>query len=217
MSTENLQKIENAVVVTIDADRIPTEDEILHLVDGFRAMFPINENELELLVRKLHSRLRIDMDMGSAVMEDHQSWLPARRPDIDPFYWNRFEKYLQRDSWPPKVLSTLDKVTDEILDLMGNPEKTSGWRRRGLVMGDVQSGKTATYTALCCKAADAGYRLIILLTGTLESLRRQTQERLDAGFVGLDSSGVLSQQRTTREVGVGLLNRSRTAGVFTST
>src|SRR5688500_17293780 len=83
-------------------------------------------------------------------------------------------------------------------------------------MGDVQSGKTASYTGLCCKAADAGYRLIILLTGTLESLRRQTQERLDTGFIGLDSSGFLSTRRQNRSVGVGLIDRTRTGVVFTS-
>jgi hypothetical protein len=85
-----------------------------------------------------------------------------------------------------------------------------------LVVGDVQSGKTATYTALSCKAADAGYRLIILLTGTLENLRRQTQERLDEGFVGLDSSEVLQQIRRTRAVGVGVIDNRKMAGVFTS-
>ena len=61
------------------------------------------------------------------------------------------------------------------------------------------------------------YRLIILLTGTLESLRRQTQERLDAGFVGLASSGVVNRNRQRREIGVGLINGARAAGVFTST
>ena len=86
------------------------------------------------------------------------------------------------------------------------------------MVGDVQSGKTATYTALACKAADAGYRLIILLTGTLENLRRQTQARLDEGFVRLDSSEVLQQAqiRLNRAVGVGVIDQRRTAGVFTS-
>ena len=67
---------------------------------------------------------------------------------------------------------------------MGNPEKPGAWKRRGLVVGDVQSGKTASYSALVNKAADAGYRMVILLTGMLENVRRQTQERLDAAFVG---------------------------------
>ena len=86
------------------------------------------------------------------------------------------------------------------------------------MVGDVQSGKTAAYTALTGKAADAGFRLIILLTGTLESLRRQTQERLDEGFVGLDSSEMLqeAQIRTNRAVGVGVIDQRRAAGVFTS-
>ena len=85
-------------------------------------------------------------------------------------------------------------------------------------MGDVQSGKTGMYTGLICKAADAGYRFIILLSGTLESLRRQTQERLDEGFVGLDSAGKLQQAHISQSlaVGVGVIDQSRFANVFTS-
>ena len=107
-------------------------------------------------------------------------------------------------------------MTDDILDLVGNPTQATPLKRRGLVVGDVQSGKTATYTALCCKAGDVGYRLIILLTGTLESLRRQTQERLDEGFVGLDSSGELRKIRSRAAIGVGLIDGRKDAGVFTS-
>ena len=141
----------------------------------------------------------------------------ARKPSIDPFYWSRYQINLRKQGLPPKVVLSLDKVTDDILDLSGNPVTNNGWPRRGLVMGDVQSGKTSNYTGLICKAADAGYRLVILLTGTLESLRRQTQERLDAGFVGLDSSGIVSRNKMRREIGVGLIDGARAAGVFTST
>ncbi len=115
------------------------------------------------------------------------------------------------------MVHTLDQVTDEILDLLGDPADLAFWSRRGLVLGDVQSGKTGTYTALTSKAADAGYRLVILLTGSLENLRRQTQERMDEGFVGLDSSGKLTAKvAQNRQVGVGLLDSRRAAGVFTS-
>src|SRR5260370_42124925 len=117
---------------------------------------------------------------------------------------------------PHRSLTTLDRIPDDILDLLGNSTHAPPWKRRGLVVGDVQSGKTATYTALCCKAGDAGYRLIILLTGTLESLRRQTQERLDEGFVGFDSSGILNKIKNRRAVGVGTIDARRSAGVFTS-
>ena len=92
--------------------------------------------------------------------------------------------------------------------------KTTPWQRRGLVAGDMQSGETATYTALCFQAGDAGYRLIILLTDALERLRRQTQERLDEGFVGLDSSGELRKVRSQAKIGVGPIDRFKVPGAL---
>lgn len=217
MSIENVRHIESSLLVSLPADRAPKEEEISDLAGRLRVVFPVNDEEFADLIKHLHAKLAITMDAGTALVgEDHAPWLSARRPAIDPFYWDRFQTYLQRREWPPQVIVTLDQVTDAILDLLGDPQRPGVWKRRGLVLGDVQSGKTATYTGLCCKAGDAGYRLIILLTGTLETLRRQTQERLDEGFVGLDSSGILSQIRSNRAVGVGTIDARRSAGVFTS-
>jgi hypothetical protein len=86
------------------------------------------------------------------------------------------------------------------------------------VVGDVQSGKTASYSALICKAADAGYKMVVLLTGTLENVRRQTQERLDAAFVGLDSRDFLAkgQLKHKTHIGVGQIDSRREGVVFTS-
>src|SRR5262249_62390301 len=120
-----------------------------------------------------------------------------------------FKLWLQRQKWPAGVIRGLDGSTEDLLDLLGNPEEKDTWKRRGLVLGDVQSGKTATYSALICKAADAGYRFIVLLTGTIENLRRQTQERLDASFVGFDSSERLKRNGRNTRVGGGLLNGTR--------
>ena len=175
--SENASKIENAATTLLPPYPVPTEDEVFSMVQLLRNSFPVTDDERDAIIRRLHATLQITMDTGTAIVEDHHvSWLPARKAEIEPFYWERFVKYLRRDKWPPRVIGSLDRVTDEILDLMGNPAKESSWSRRGLVMGDVQSGKTATYTALCNKAADAGYRMIVLLTGTLENLRKQTQE-----------------------------------------
>lgn len=218
MPIDNAVNLENAVVTTLAKDRIPTEDEVLSLATALRHIpnYVVSDEEFSDVIRRLHARLQVNMDTGTAIVEPYQSWLPARKPEITPYYWNRYSDYLLQQGYPPRVVSTLDRVTDEILDLLGNPVAASAWKRRGLVLGDVQSGKTSNYTGLICKAADAGYRLVILMTGTLENLRRQTQERLDAGFVGLDSSGLLARERTTREVGVGRIDKTRAAGVFTS-
>ena len=218
----NAQRLQVAVSTSLAVDRVPTEIEIFELASALRKieMYNISDQEFDIVIKKLHVALALDMGVGSYVVNEHDPWLQARKAQINPFYWSRYRTDLIKQGWGAKVVNSLDKVTDEILDLMGNPIGKSGWPRRGLVMGDVQSGKTSNYTGLICKAADAGYKLVILLTGTLESLRRQTQERLDSGFVGLDSSGVVysnSRNRKRKEIGVGLINATRSAGVFTST
>ncbi len=218
MRSEAATNLENSVIMTLARDAMPTESAVRALAAALRAIpnYRVTDEEFEETLRHLHARLQIRMDTGAALVEEFQSWLPARKPEIDPYFWSRFETHLTQSGWPPRVIATLDGVTDEILDLLGDPAADRPWRRRGLVMGDVQSGKTSTYSALCCKAGDAGYRLIIVLTGTLETLRRQTQERLDASFVGFDSSEFLNRDRAKREEGVGRIDGRRMAVVFTS-
>ena len=86
------------------------------------------------------------------------------------------------NSLPYDVVDTLDKSTDKIIDFSGDPQLKMD--TRGLVMGEVQSGKTASYTGVICKAADLGYKVIIVVTTSNEKLRSQTQQRLDKEFVG---------------------------------
>lgn len=213
--------LEHTVTASLTGDQI-TRDEatIADRVDKLAAILApdLSQSDRQQLIRNLHARFDISMDLGASISgkDEHKAWLAARKSKIDFFFWNRYREYLSQERFPPAVLSRMDSNTDEILNLCGNPENHQTWRRRGLVIGDVQSGKTANYTALICKAADAGYRLIILLTGTLENLRQQTQERLDHGFVGLDSAGLINRNRQNRIIGAGKLNAQRTAAVFTS-
>lgn len=198
----------------------PTEAQINDFLARMALAFQVPDGAIEEARRLIHARFAIRMDRGETLKadEDHVPWLDARRAEIDPFYWTRYREFLIANGWPPLVTATLDRATDELLDLLGNPVDLRGWKRRGLVMGDVQSGKTATYAALLCKAADAGYRMVILLTGMLENVRRQTQQRLDAAFIGFDSSDFLGSAtlRQKRHIGVGLIDGRRDGVVFTS-
>ena len=214
--SENLRQLERTIIGALPSDRPPTEQEIADLAARLRTVFLVTDEEFGELLKRLHARMAIQMDTGVYLVAEHRPWLNARKPEIDPFYWERFQQLLTKKGWPQGVVGPLGRVGDDILDLLGDPSQDPHWRRRGLVVGDVQSGKTATYTALCCKAGDAGYRLVIVLTGTLESLRRQTQERLDEEFVGRDSSGELTKIRSSRAVGVGLIDARKAANVFTS-
>ena len=219
MASSNGLRLERAVLATLPTDHMPTDADIDALLASLRKPFPVDDDEFEAIRVMLLAKLTISLDPGTSITkEDYRPWLAAKKAEIDPFYWDRYRQFLAlTHRWPPLVLNTLDQVTDEMLDLFGDPHRPGEWSRKGLIFGDVQSGKTATYTALCCKAADAGYRLIILLTGTIESLRRQTQERLDEGFVGRDSFEVLkSTIKTDLKIGVGLIDGRRLATVFTS-
>lgn len=147
--------------------------------------FSLTEEEQGSIIRQFEGVFTTTQTLGASVLSDYQPWLQQRRGSIEFFYWNRLNQfYISGGELPPSVVSVLDNVTDEVLDYCGDPEDQGAWSRRGMVMGHVQSGKTTNYAALICKAADAGYKVVILLAGITNSLRAQTQERLDETFIG---------------------------------
>ncbi|MFY2826576.1 Z1 domain-containing protein [Ruegeria sp. MALMAid1280] len=133
----------------------------------------------EMIRRSSHG---IGKDASLVGTEGHEPWLDADRKQ-GWRYWRRYSEYME-EKLPWKALDALDKSTDEILGNLEDPLRTGSWDRRGLVVGHVQSGKTGSYTGLICKAADAGYKIIIVLAGLHNNLRAQTQIRLDEGFLG---------------------------------
>src|SRR3954470_6630238 len=114
--------------------------------------------------------------------EGHIPWLSHDRKK-EWRYWQRYREW-QEDELPWSAVKGLDASTDDVLGLLEDPMREGAWDRRGLVVGHVQSGKTGNYTGLICKAADAGYKIIIVLAGLHNNLRAQTQIRLDEGFLG---------------------------------
>lgn len=130
--------------------------------------------------------LWIGQDTTLADTTGHEAWLSAARKK-DWRYWPRYRDMLER-KMSATAVDAVDKSTDHILGLMENPGRSGPWDRRGLVVGHVQSGKTANYTGLICKAADAGYKIIVILAGLHNNLRSQTQIRLEEGFLGYETS-----------------------------
>lgn len=128
----------------------------------------------------------------------HEAWLDAARKR-DWRYWQRYREWLER-RLSYKAVEGLDASTDTVLGLLEDPLRPGTWDRRGLVVGHVQSGKTGHYTGLICKAADAGYKIVIVLAGLHNNLRSQTQMRLDEGFLGFETRPV---QDDIRIIGVG--------------
>jgi hypothetical protein len=145
VTTENTTRLEGAVIASLPRDRRPTEEEVLDLANRMRVVFDVPDSEFEQALKRLYARVTFDMDLGTALLAtDHLAWLAGRKASITPFYWDRFRLMLLRDGRGPLVVTALDGVTDEILDMTGDPTRAGLWLRRGLVMGDVQSGKTGT-------------------------------------------------------------------------
>ncbi len=170
-----------------------------------------SEEDVQAITRRLEERFSISMSIGFMFSaNDYRPWLDDERANIDWYYWGRYKRYLAgEERYSPQVIRTLDSDTERILDHLENPRKSGKWVRKGMVVGHVQSGKTGNYTGLINKAADSGYKVIIVLGGMLNSLRNQTQSRLDAGFLGVDS-------KTKAPIGVGRISGERKPAYFTT-
>jgi hypothetical protein len=168
----------------------------------------VEDDDAEELARLIEEKYGISMGFGAIVdAEDFRPWLHDARinGEIGDFYWGRYRKLLNLKGLPKSVIDATDEVTDRVLDRLGDPRNLSPWSRRGMVVGHVQSGKTANYTGLICKAADAGYRLILVIAGIHNNLRNQTQARIDEGFIGRDTGRLAHANRAQRQkiIGVG--------------
>jgi hypothetical protein len=117
------------------------------------------------------------------IAQEHRRWYPPN--NLTEFYWKAYVDYLRnRNRWEEASINMLDVSTNEILQRLSDPTADAVYQSKGLVVGYVQSGKTANFTGLIAKAADAGYRLFIVLGGLLDILRNQTQRRIDKELIG---------------------------------
>lgn len=122
-------------------------------------------------------------------------------------FMQRYLYKLEEDGWPSESIRQLQDSTARILEVMDDPDRPGRWDWRGLVVGDVQSGKTANYAGVVNRAADAGYRIIIVLAGMHKILRLQTQKRFDQDFLGYDTNPKTRQpNQPLRIIGVGNFN-----------
>ncbi len=192
-----------------------TEERLDLLLGKLKEISGADRDVLETIRKQLESTIGVTMTAGEGLHGGEQEpWLEDLKADIDWHYWNAYKNLLKSNKMSLDVIRVIDEDTDNILNECGNPHLGSCWNIRGLVMGDVQSGKTANYCGLVNKAADAGYKVVVLLTGMIEELRAQSQGRLDEGFVGRDSCALLDGTRT-QTIGAGRF-RTKEPNVLTS-
>jgi hypothetical protein len=123
----------------------------------------------------------------TVITRDFTPWYTPERAAARSFYWTSYEQKLRAKGWSDAAIASLDEASRAVVERLTDPEQPAARQAKGLVVGYVQSGKTANFTGVTAKAIDAGYRLVIVLGGTLNLLRAQTQRRLDMELIGQEN------------------------------
>lgn len=175
----------------------------------------LSKNDLLVVQNRLVEYFEKISQETACIIEDKRNYKPWVGDAVNgEYYSDRYIEYLkQNTNMAAKPIRTMSEDSTYILDRLGNPQSKGPFKRKGLVVGHVQSGKTANYISLINLAADYGYKLIILIAGVHNNLRSQTQQRINEGFIGYDQ---LSQTK----VGVGAIldeDKSKRPITFTNT
>ncbi len=181
-------------------------------------LFNLPETEQQTLQEQLEALYAVFSDKYR-ILDDKkpEPWVKSAKAEIQWNFWNRYRMLLEQKNYAPDTINQLDNLTDDVLDRLIRPgNNIHPFDKRGLIVGHVQSGKTGNYIGLMCKAADAGYRLIIVLAGIHNSLRSQTQLRVDEGFLGFDTQMARNFTQTTNRIGVGKINPNLAAHSLTT-
>lgn len=170
-------------------EEVPTKDKVKQVAESLAETYGFQVN-LDSVVAEAMTQADTRMGMGVSLVgmeTPHDEEWVSKRKNINWTYSQAYEEYLKGEGWAPPVIQSLSDVSGKILGHLQDPASEGEWDRRGLVIGHVQSGKTANYMGVIAKAADAGYKFLIVIAGIHNNLRKQTQERIDEGFVGRSS------------------------------
>ncbi|MFE7032171.1 Z1 domain-containing protein [Streptomyces sp. NPDC057621] len=214
-SSESLAKARRLVLALLSQDRQPSPEEVQNAVTVIFGMLAGQGEVLDRdqLAKEIEVLTAVFQEGSSGLDSDsgHEPWLPEAKNDRAWDFWERYRRYLEDvRSLPPLVVRRLDQSTDEVLSQLEDPRRVGSWRRTGLVIGQVQSGKTGQYIGLAAKAVDAGYQFVVILAGIHNDLRSQTQLRVDEGLLGFDTQ---HQQRSNQNGKSRLMGAGRMPGV----
>lgn len=196
------RNIANALISGLaNATETPTREEVEEMAQQIARVFHYTGDLRNIVTEAMVSvvtRMGLGVSLVDMKAKHDDQWVHGR--DINWAYAEAYEKFLLNEGWPPQMIQSLSDVTTRILGHLQDPQSEGNWNRRGLVIGHVQSGKTANYTGLIGRAADAGYKFIIVIAGIHNNLRKQTQERIDEAFIGRSSH----PEENRRSIGVGV-------------
>jgi len=187
---------------------------LIQEINGFEVL-ETDIYHLKFILRNMFN-VSVDEELIALSNPDAIRWFDNKKSEIEWTHWNAYKEMLLSQARAIDVIDSNEEVIDNILDYSGDPTLPGPWARKGLVMGNVQSGKTQNYLGLINKAIDAGYKVIILLGGHLVDLRKQTQERVDEGVLGRESRHLIEANvAPAGPIGVGMYGVNVDTGTTT--
>jgi hypothetical protein len=216
MSDYNLAK-SICIAIFNNTNKSINSDVIKQAVENASMIASLSDSEKENLYHELEESYAIFSDEYK-ILDDQKTepWIKNAKSGISWNFWNRYKILLEQKNFASDTINKLDELTDDILDRLVQPGGSRGFDKRGLIVGHVQSGKTSNFIGLICKAADAGYKLIVVLAGVHNSLRSQTQLRIDEGFLGFDTKTARNFAQTNNRIGVGRITPDLAAHSLTT-
>ena len=177
---------------------------------------PEYKNILKQVINAYEEDVGVKTFVPDTIANNPQSkyWLYQVKNETPHSFFERYKLYLTKEGFAQPTINNIEVTCEEILSHCANPKNESGYdKKRGLVIGDVQSGKTANYLGLVNMAYDYGYKIIVLLAGTTNTLREQTQKRTDQGVIGAKSDSI---GNVIEHIGVGAIRKEHYAVPFTN-
>lgn len=212
---ERKKREQGTITVSQLIDLIETQFEKAKTTDAFEDEFyGLDEATIAEWLDKIKLRLKsvvattIEPDSALDENKEYERWTEKRSPKINWKYFDRYKSYLAKIGRPSEVIQNTESSTRGIIERLGDPKKKIPELQKGLVLGSVQSGKTANFNGVINRAIDAGYNLIIVCSGLMEDLRFQTQKRINNDVIGI---GEINTQ-INQTVGVGEVESFRAAG-----
>ncbi|WP_282697972.1 Z1 domain-containing protein [Streptomyces sp. CC208A] len=209
---EPLAKAKRLVRSFLPQDRQPSPSEVQIAVNAIFGMLAAQGEDLDRdqLAKEIEAMITVfqERSLGLVDLKGHEPWLPEAKNNRSWDFWERYRWFLEDvEDLPLSVVRRLDQTSDEVLSQLEDPRRPGPWRRKGLVIGQVQSGKTGQYIGLASKAVDAGYKLVVVLAGIHNDLRSQTQLRIDEGLLGFDTQHQMrsNENGDSRTIGAGLM------------
>ncbi|PVC82606.1 helix-turn-helix transcriptional regulator [Streptomyces sp. CS131] len=145
-------------------------------------------NGWSALVQVLRQDSQLAEERARRAESELQALATGRQARDEGWRWSAFTDSLAERGWSEASLTALDRVTRQTLACLADPTAELAYRTTGVVAAGAQSGRTTIGAGVIARALDAGYRLVVVFSGTLNLLRSQTQRRLEEALLASDDA-----------------------------